>query len=209
MSTELLYAGFWRRFGAFWLDALFLLPLMLVVFWANSRFRMFQTYYLLPGLAFSAFYGVYLVKRFGGTPGKLVAGLRITKLDGSAIGYREAILRAGPDYLLSLVSSLALAVAASRMNDSEYLSLTFIERSQRLKALAPGWHQPVQLLLTIWIWSEFVVLLTNKKKRALHDFIAGTVVIVKGPNQALQPTPMLVTPRADARAAPSTGVADL
>ena len=31
----------------------------------------------------------------------------------------------------------------------------------------------------------------------------------KRPNQALQPTPMLVTPRADARVAPSTGVADL
>ena len=31
----------------------------------------------------------------------------------------------------------------------------------------------------------------------------------KGPNQALQPTPMLVTDRADARSAPSTGVADL
>ena len=30
-----------------------------------------------------------------------------------------------------------------------------------------------------------------------------------GANQALQPTPMLVTPRADARVAPSTGVADL
>ena len=29
------------------------------------------------------------------------------------------------------------------------------------------------------------------------------------PNQALQPTPVLVTPRADARVAPSTGVADL
>ena len=31
----------------------------------------------------------------------------------------------------------------------------------------------------------------------------------KRPNQALQPTPVLVTPRADARVAPSTGVADL
>jgi hypothetical protein len=34
-------------------------------------------------------------------------------------------------------------------------------------------------------------------------------VLHKRPNQALQPTPMLVTPRADARVAPSTGVADL
>ena len=31
----------------------------------------------------------------------------------------------------------------------------------------------------------------------------------EGPNQALQPTPMLVTPRADARVAPAVGVAHL
>ena len=31
----------------------------------------------------------------------------------------------------------------------------------------------------IWIWSEFVVLLFNRRKRAIHDFIAGTVVILK------------------------------
>jgi len=30
------------------------------------------------------------------------------------------------------------------------------------------------------LWSEFVVLLTNRKRRALHDFIAGTVVILRG-----------------------------
>jgi uncharacterized RDD family membrane protein YckC len=28
-----------------------------------------------------------------------------------------------------------------------------------------------------WLWSELVVLLLNAKRRALHDFIAGTVVI--------------------------------
>jgi uncharacterized RDD family membrane protein YckC len=29
----------------------------------------------------------------------------------------------------------------------------------------------------IWYWSEFIVLLTNRRKRAIHDFIAGTVVV--------------------------------
>ncbi|OAM91592.1 RDD family protein [Termitidicoccus mucosus] len=183
MSAELRYAGFWKRFGAMWLDALFLLPLVLVVFWGNSRFRLFQMYYLLPGFAVGAFYGIYLVKRFGGTPGKLIAGLRITKLDGAAIGYREAVLRDAPGWLLSLALSIGLAVAASRMSDVEYLSLTFVERSRRLKEFVPSWHQPLQMLQTIWIWGEFVVLLTNKKKRALHDFIAGTVVILKEPNR--------------------------
>jgi uncharacterized RDD family membrane protein YckC len=29
----------------------------------------------------------------------------------------------------------------------------------------------------IYDWSEIIVLLTNKKRRAIHDYIAGTVVI--------------------------------
>ena len=33
------------------------------------------------------------------------------------------------------------------------------------------------MLLQIWIWSELIVMLTNRRRRALHDFIAGTVVI--------------------------------
>ena len=32
-------------------------------------------------------------------------------------------------------------------------------------------------LLNIWVLSELVVLLLNKKRRTLHDFIAGTVVL--------------------------------
>ncbi len=29
----------------------------------------------------------------------------------------------------------------------------------------------------IWIYSEFIVLLTNKRKRAIHDYIAGTIIV--------------------------------
>jgi uncharacterized RDD family membrane protein YckC len=29
------------------------------------------------------------------------------------------------------------------------------------------------------VWGEFLVLLTNRERRALHDFIAGTVVVRK------------------------------
>jgi uncharacterized RDD family membrane protein YckC len=40
-----------------------------------------------------------------------------------------------------------------------------------------------------WLASEFIVLLLNRRRRALHDFIAGTVVVVarstaKAPNLA-------------------------
>ncbi|WP_255590049.1 hypothetical protein [Marinicella meishanensis] len=33
--------------------------------------------------------------------------------------------------------------------------------------------------MMVWYWSELLVMLTNERRRALHDFIAGTVVIKK------------------------------
>jgi len=33
------------------------------------------------------------------------------------------------------------------------------------------------VLYAVWVYGELIVLLTNKKRRALHDFLAGTVVI--------------------------------
>jgi uncharacterized RDD family membrane protein YckC len=183
------YGGFWVRFAAFWVDLFVMLPLMAFVFWASQRYRLFQIYYLVPGTLIGLFYNVYLVRRFGGTPGKLVMRLRIRKLSGDSVGYREAVLRFAPDFLLGMLMSMALLPALFRMTDAEYHVLSFMERSQRLVQLAPAWFKPLQITQQIWIWGEFVVLLTNRKRRALHDFIAGTVVIYnERSNQAIQLT---------------------
>jgi len=182
----MIYAGFWRRFGAFWLDAVFLLPLTAIVIWLDSKYRLFLAYYFFPGLIFGLFYSVYLVRKFGGTPGKLILGIKISKLDGSPVTYREAILRYLPYFVLSVMTSIALIFAVFQISDSEYLSLSFINRTNRLVELTPSWYKPTQLIQNIWTWSEFFVLLTNRKRRAIHDFIAGTVVIKKNAEQ--QPT---------------------
>jgi len=96
-----------------------------------------------------------------------------------AFASAEALLRYAPEFLLGLVMSLALIPPLLQMTDAEYHALSFMERSKRLVELAPGWFKPVQIVQQIWIWSEFIVMLTNRKRRALHDFIAGTVVVRK------------------------------
>jgi len=181
------YAGFWRRFGAFWLDFVVLLPLTGTALWGNQQYRLFDVYYFVPRTLFGLFYSVHLVRRFGGTPGKLLAGLRIRKPDGAHIGYREAILRYLPEALLSTTMSVGFIWATLALTDSEYLSLSYLERSKQLTALAPSWYQPLSIILQIWIWSEFVVMMTNRKRRALHDFIAGTVVVIDAPSQPFAP----------------------
>ena len=174
---ELRYAGFWRRFGAYWVDLLVFLPLTGLVLWVGGMTRLFQLYYFVPGLLIGMFFHVYLVKRYGGTPGKLLMKTRISRLDGTAVSYRDALIRYSVLFVLSALISIATLVGTLNISDSEYLSLGFQARNLRLMQLVPGWFMPVNILLNIWIWGEFVVMLTNKRRRALHDFMAGTVVI--------------------------------
>lgn len=153
-------------------------PLILLAWWGNEHFRLFDLYYFIPGMLFGFFYSVYLVQRFGGTPGKRLMKVRIVKVSGDPVTYREALLRYIPEWLMTIVSSVALMIAALHLTDAQYFAApSFIERTQLIKSTTPSWYGPMQLALNIWVWSEFIVMLTNKKRRAIHDFIAGTVVI--------------------------------
>src|SRR3954463_227313 len=99
MNTDTLrYAGFGPRLASLLLDLVIMLPLMVLSFWGSAQFRLFQVYYFVPGILLGLFYSVYLVRRFGGTPGKLIVGIRIRKLDGEPVGYREAVFRFLPDF---------------------------------------------------------------------------------------------------------------
>ena len=177
VSDDLRYAGFGKRFLAFLLDAIIFLPQIIITARLMPEHRLFFLYNFLPCLLITFFYSIYLVKRFGGTPGKMIMGIKITKTDGSPITYKEAILRCAPDVIFWLITTSGIIFITLQMSDTEYLSLTPKDRHNRLFELP--WLKPVDIVSQIWVFSEYVVLLTNKKKRALHDFLAGTVVIYK------------------------------
>jgi len=187
-TNSLRYAGFWPRLGSLLLDVLILLPLSALVLWVDGKHRLFVVYYLVPGELFGLFYSVYLVRRFGGTPGKLIVGIRIRKLDGEPVGYREAFLRYFPEALFGLLMSIALLIPQIHMSDAEYQSLSFMGQATRMVELAPAWYKPLQIVQNIWVWGELIVLLTNRKRWALHDFIAGTVVVHAMPQTVLGQT---------------------
>lgn len=171
------YAGFWQRFGAYWVDFLLFLPIIGLSLWMGQKTRLFNLYYFFPGLLIGLWFHVYLVKQYGGTPGKLLLKIRIARLDGTAVGYKEAVIRHSVLFVLTTFTSIGLIVATLNMPDSEYFSLGFQARTLKLAELAPRWYQPVTLLVNVWIWSEFIVMLLNKRRRAPHDFMAGTVVL--------------------------------
>jgi uncharacterized RDD family membrane protein YckC len=191
MNTDSLrYAGFWPRLGSFLLDAVIMLPVAAVVAWGESINRLFDVYYLVPGILFALFYNVYLVRHYGGTPGKLIVRIRIRKLDGEPVGYYEAFLRYWPDFIFTVLISVTLLFPLFQISDEKYFLLTFTERREYIVESAPSWLKSVQVTGAIWGWGELIVLLTNRKRRALHDFIAGTVVVHDLPETEPEPAPL-------------------
>lgn len=171
------YAGFWRRIGAYLVDFVVFLPIIALCYFFGEKSRLFYLYWFLPGTLIGLWFHVYLVYRYGGTPGKLLLRVKIAMTDGSPVTVKASAIRYSVLLILSMFSSIALIMSTLSMSDDLYFSLGYLARSQRIVEMAPPWYRIVSIFMQIWIWGEFVTMLFNKKRRAVHDFIAGTVVI--------------------------------
>jgi len=158
---------------------------MYISVWGGDQSRLFSLYCLVPGILFGLWFHVYLVKHYGGTPGKLLLNIKITKLDGAPADYQEALLRYSVLMMISTIMSIATIMVAVNMSDELYLSMDWVERGKYIHENMPSWYFSVFILMNVWVWSEFIVMLTNKKRRALHDLMAGTVVIHSGAEKLL------------------------
>jgi uncharacterized RDD family membrane protein YckC len=117
------YAGFWIRFAAAMIDGvildiilvILLIPMMALVGGTAALIDLsaqgpmvllaiFGFYVLLMVLFFA--YQVYFVSQRGGTPGKLILGLRIIRVDGSMLTKGQALGR----YLCYVIDGLILYI---------------------------------------------------------------------------------------------------
>jgi uncharacterized RDD family membrane protein YckC len=176
-SGELRYSTFWQRVGASLIDLLILFPLFPLDYFAGQS-RMYHAYAFVPMELFNVFFYIYLAVRYGGTPGKLLLGLRIANLDGSPVGWKAAVLRYAPLWILEVAISLLTIMAALALTDEAYSALGYFERSDAMDEQQPL-IMSVTWLMFIWMFAGLVTMMVNDKRRTLHDFIAGTVVLRK------------------------------
>jgi len=116
-TGAMVYGGFWERFGAKFVDGLILFVPYVIVFFVlapaaaasqrDSSAQLGLTCLLqLAYNALAAAYTTWFVGRYGATPGKRVAKLRIVRADGSRVTYGRAFGR----YFAELLSSLTLGI---------------------------------------------------------------------------------------------------
>jgi uncharacterized RDD family membrane protein YckC len=170
------YAGFWRRLTAFAIDMLVFLP----PYWLHEQAtRVSPLVALVAVLAINVAGMTYVIgchARWGQTIGKMVLGIRVVQVDGAPVTVRQALLRSAVDLAFVLVGIPSTAYVLLTWSGPEWGTMTDLDRNALVVDQDPL-NRYSFALETAWQASEFVVLLFNAKRRALHDFIAGTVVV--------------------------------
>ena len=143
------YNTFWPRFWASFIDYFVLL---LVYYLILAILRMiFGGYPLilsLMGTLLSFGYSIWFHWKYGQTIGKMLMGIKVVRYDSEGrLEPTHALLRDAPYLLLTTVCYL--------IGDADWLNWVTL-----------GWGL-VDTLTT----------LTNNKRRSVHDYIAGTVVV--------------------------------
>ena len=173
------YAGFAPRALALFIDSAIWIPINIVFhsFFIGKTDSMALVSYLLLTV-FSLAYPVVFHAQWGQTLGKMVSRIMVTGLKGERIGYSKATLRSSVDILLMSLYVSGVVSMFATWQGPELSSLSYMELNASIRERNAASDLWLTLGL-IWTGSELIVLLLNEKRRALHDFIAGTVVIHK------------------------------
>jgi uncharacterized RDD family membrane protein YckC len=169
MNVAPLYRTFWRRLWAGYVDLVVFAPLIALDAWIqhhwaspNARVAWLACY----SAAFPA-YQVYMHGRFGQTVGKRLLRVKVVDLSGSPLTMGQAFRREVINLPFAVWSLIASAVFILR-GGNPYDPGT-----------PPEYGPPAGLSLGLF-GLELMSTLGSFKRRALHDFIAGSVVIRLG-----------------------------
>ena len=170
------YSSFGRRLGAYLIDFLLLSPLIALQIWASGHsISMAILSTVLVSVAFIG-YRVYCHAIWGQTVGKRVVKLRVVRLSGEAIGWRESLLRSSVEMLFTVLTLSAQLIALAAIPAAEFAMLDMVQQNSNLQVYTPAWSSHVMTLSGIWYIASLIALFVNDQRRTLHDFIAGTVV---------------------------------
>ncbi len=177
-SGGLRYPGFWRRLGALLIDSALVAPLFVLNYFLGTTANAL-IYLAIVGQIVGLFMGVFMVRKYGGGPGKLLLGLRVVMTDGERVTLTAALLRYAVMWALGLALAIAMIIAAMALPQESFASLGFAQRSAAMAGNMPAWGTPLQWLSNLWYLGWMIAFFVSKQHRVLHDFIAGTVVVYK------------------------------
>jgi uncharacterized RDD family membrane protein YckC len=159
------YRTFWRRFWAGNVDAIVLSPIGLLDHWfwtQHTPVSMRLLWFALSSLVWPV-YSIYLHGRFGQTVGKRLLRIKVVDVSGEALTMIQALRRELvnlPFSVWSMVTGLTAIARGGSPHDSVHGDGGLL----------------VGLSLALF-GLELVSTLGSRQRRALHDFVAGSLVV--------------------------------
>ncbi|MEA1972364.1 MAG: RDD family protein [Candidatus Cloacimonadota bacterium] len=157
------YSTFWPRVFSAILDSIFLWVFFTILSYligSLNEMLYFALSYILP---FG--YYIYFHASYGQTLGKMIMSVKIVRNDNeNDITFKHALLRDSVPIAFCVIMLILMffpVITDGQQNIIISFVLLFV----------------TMFLNFMWFVLELVTMLFNKKRRAVHDFIAGTVVI--------------------------------
>ena len=168
MDTLNKYQTTWKRWLASMIDGVLFMPLALAAdyFEISSNTTAFFLFTISHVLLFT----LYLVighGHFGQTLGKYVMGIKVLNVqETGTIGYWRAFLRDSVWFFAQTAGIVFIIINTQGSPEpvTNYGSFNMI----------------TDLITLSWFLLEVITMLLNKKRRAMHDLIAGSVVVDLG-----------------------------
>jgi uncharacterized RDD family membrane protein YckC len=166
-------AGVWARFASLVLDGLLWMPIALGVSYAASRSPSWGIVLFPAALVSFVIYQVGFHARYGATVGKMILRIRVVRTDYSPIDLNAALKRSFVDAVFRLGLATVSVQVLRSLGPVPVDSLV-----ELVKALqANKTYATLSNLESVWTLSEIATCLFHRQRRALHDLIAGTLVV--------------------------------
>ncbi|NNF68029.1 MAG: RDD family protein [Gammaproteobacteria bacterium] len=171
VTPENLFKTGWRRFWAVVFDVVFvtllLMPMTAIVLGGREDDLALTGAVEFIQQTLSVFYYVLMHAACGQTLGKMITGVKVVRnSDFSPIRLRHALLR-------DIVPLLAIFLGLLSMPYFDF----GIGEGDDLASVLPVVFIALVVVHFAWPFLELLTMLLNRRRRALHDYIAGTVVI--------------------------------
>jgi uncharacterized RDD family membrane protein YckC len=175
-GSSLVCAGVFRRFAAAWFDGFAGITLSFACIPLLERAFLHRT--LLPIVLSNVFQTallVFLVVRYGATPGYFVARVRVVGPSGSFPGFGRALLRCVPAIFGAVVGSLQMYEAIQAIPPL-VATPSFADLARIMQEHGHA-HPKLEHAVMAFQIVDIGAVLLNRERRAVHDFLAGTYVI--------------------------------
>jgi len=165
-------AGFWIRVGAYIIDGLIFIPIVILSIW--NLYSLKNTVVLvlasLPGLIYKPFMESF----FGATLGKMACGIKVIDDNGNKLSLFGAYVRFFPFLLLTGINLAGQLILFLSPQFQSATSFVEIGQAQQGNFLAP-----ISTVVNVLMLIECVFAAFTLRKRALHDMLAESFCVYK------------------------------